>query len=430
MDGQDRMTYPLADVRVLDLGMFMAGPLAGRFLGEMGAEVIKVEAGSRPDPLRFQARDIYPGGDPGERPWNRSGMINERNRSKLGLSLDLKFPEGRAIFLDLVRISDVVLENFRTGVLDSYDLGYESLRRANPSIIQVSLTSQGAFGPEAAFGSAGATLEYMSGLMSITGYPGDWPDFSGPNLPDFLTPYSAVGLTVAALLYRRRTGKGVWIDLAQRELAVAAIGDVVMDYSMNGRVQEPVANRHSRYAPHGVFRCAGEDRWVALAVRDDDEWKGLCAVIGRPDLGCDPTFSTAEARHQNQEDLTPIIEAWTSLRSPKAAMEELQDQGIPAGAVLKAGDLYGDPHLRARGFYDTVDDPDGGTFEYPGRPWKFSRSVVDNRSPTPLFGEHTRHVCQDILGMPEARVTSLVEQRVLAREPSVIYQAVPKDEGS
>ena len=420
--------YMLRDIRVLDLGMFMAGPLTGRFLGEMGVEVIKVEAGSRPDPLRFQARDIYPGGEPGERPWNRSGMINERNRSKLGLSLDLKYPEGREIFLDLVRISDVVLENFRTGVLDSYDLGYESLRRTNPSIIQVSLTSQGAFGPEASFGSAGATLEYMSGLMSITGYPGDWPDFSGPNLPDFLTPYSAVGLTVAALLYRRRTGKGVWVDLAQREVAVAAIGDVVMDYTMNQRCQQPMANRHATHAPHGVFRCAGEDRWVALAVRDDDEWGRLCSVLGRQELGYDPRFVTREARHQNQDELTPVIEEWTSRRSPTEAMEALQARGIPAGAVLNAGDLYRDPHLRERGFFDTVDDPDGGTFEYPGRPWKFSHSSVDNRSPTPLFGEHTRHICEDIMGIPEARLNNLVEQGVLATEPSVIYQAVPTSE--
>ena len=420
------MSFPLAHVRVLDLGMFMAGPLAGRFLGEMGAEVIKVEAGSRPDPLRFQARDIYPGGEPGERPWNRSGMINERNRSKLGLSLDLKFPEGREIFLDLVRISDVVLENFRAGVMDSYDLGYDSLRRVNPSIIQVSLTSQGAFGPEAAFGSAGATLEYMSGLMSITGYPGDWPDFSGPNLPDFLTPYSAVGLTVAALLYRRRTGRGVWIDLAQRELAVAAIGDVVMDYSMNRRVQQPMANRHAKHAPHGVFRCAGDDRWVALAVRDDEEWRNLCGVIGKPELASDPRFDTASARHRNQEELTPFIEAWTSLRSPTVAMEELQRNGVPAGAVLKADGLYRDPHLRAKGFYDAVDDPDGGAFEYPGRPWRFSRSTVEHRSASPRFGEHTRHVCQDVLGIPEARVTDLVERGVLAKEPTVIYQAAPQ----
>jgi benzylsuccinate CoA-transferase BbsF subunit len=270
----------------------------------------------------------------------------------------------------------------------------------------------------------------MSGLMSITGYPGDWPDFSGPNLPDFLTPYSAVGLTVAALLYRRRTGKGVWIDLAQRELAVAAIGDVVMDYSMNQRVLQPMANRHSRYAPHGVFRCAGDDRWVALAVRDDAEWGRLCSVIGRPDLGHDPRFATAEARRQNQDELTPFIEGWTSLRSPTAAMEEMQLQGIPAGAVLKAGDLYRDPHLRERGFYDTVDDPDGGTFEYPGRPWKFSRSSVDHRSSAPRFGEDTRYICQDILGIPEAHLTTLVERGVLAREPSVIYQAVPKGESA
>ena len=415
----------LRNVRILDLGMFMAGPLTGRLLGEMGAEAIKIEAGSRPDPLRFQARDIFPGGEPGDRPWNRSGMINERNRSKLGLSLDLKYPEGKDIFLDLVRISDVVLENFRTGVMDSYDLGYERLRRTNPSIIQVSLTSQGAFGPEASFGSAGATLEYMSGLMSITGYPGDWPDFSGPNLPDFLTPYSAFGLTVAALLYRRRTGKGVWIDLAQRELAVAAIGDVVMDYSMNGRCQPPMANRHLKHAPHGVFRCTGRDRWVAIAVRNDDEWGRLCRVMGRTELGFDARFATEDARREHQEELSPIIEEWTALHSPRDAMGMLQAEGIPAGAVLNAEEMYRDPHLRHRGFFDTVDDPDGGTFEYPGRPWKFSYSEVENRSPTPLFGEHTDYICRDVLGISQERVDSLAEQGVLARNPTAIYQAAP-----
>ena len=390
---------PLNGIRVLDMGMFMAGPLTGRLLGDMGAEVIKVEAGSRPDPLRLQARDIYPRGEPGERPWNRSGMINERNRSKMGLSLDLKYPEGRDIFLELVKVSDLVLENFRIGVMSSYGLDFPKLQQVNPTIVQLSLTSQGSEGPEAHFGSAGGTLEYMSGLMSITGYEGDWPDFSGPNLPDFLAAYMGLGLAVAALRHRRRMGRGVWVDLSQRELAVCAIGDVMMDYTMNRRSSSPIANRHEKYAPHGTFRCKGDDRWVTIAVRNDEEWMRLCQVIGRPDQANDPRFADAGQRLKHQKELDPIVEEWTTMRSPLEAMNELQDAGVPAGAVLNAVEMYEDPHLRARDFFDQVEEPDAGTFEYPGRPWRFSRSEIGNSSAAPLFGEHTAYLCQELLGV-------------------------------
>ena len=408
----------LDGIRVLDLGMFMAGPLAGRFLGEMGAQVIKIESGSRPDPLRFQARDIFPGGEPGERPWNRSGMINERNRSKMGLSLDLRSGEGKEIFLDLVKVSDVILENFRIGVMAALGLDFASLQQANPTIVQVSLTSQGSTGPEAHFGSAGATLEYTSGLMSITGYPGDWPDFSGPNLPDFLAPYAALGLTVAALRHRRCTGCGVWLDLSQREAAVCTIGEAVMDYTMNGRVQAAAANRHSYYAPHGVFRCEGEDRWVTIAVRNDEEWGSLCRIISRQDLVGDPRFATALLRWENQEELRSTIEAWTGCHTPTVAMDELQAAGVPAGAVLNVAEMYDDPQFRAHDYFDEVHDPDAGTFRYPGRPWRYSRSQVGNRSPAPRFGEHTAYLCGELLGMSGGRVSGLVEQGVLAERPS------------
>lgn len=409
---------PLQGIRVLDFGMFWAGPFAGKWLADAGAEVIKIESPSHPDNLRILARDVYPDGDPGERSWNRSGMINERNRNKLGIALEMGTPEGRAIFRRLVAISDVVVHNFSTRVLANWGLEYEALRAINPQVVLASIYSQGAQGPESGFVSFGGTLEQLGGLTALHGYSGEMSGALTLQLPDPFGGAMAAALIVAALRRRHLTGEGSYIDISQRENVTAFLGPLLLDYQMNARVPAPQGNRDPRMAPHGVYRCTGDDAWVALAVRDETDWANLCQALGRPDLTKDPRFVGMDARQEHLAELDAIIGEWASPLDKHEAMGVLRRWDIPAAAVTNAQDLYADPHLAARGFWETIEDPDAGVHRYPGRPFKLSRTPLSTRRPTPTLGQHNEYVLKDLLGLSEKEVSQLSASGVIGMEPT------------
>jgi crotonobetainyl-CoA:carnitine CoA-transferase CaiB-like acyl-CoA transferase len=413
---------PLTGVRVLDLGIYQSAPYCGRLLGDAGAEVIKVESTRRPDPLRLQARGLYPGGDPGEHHWNRSAMVNDRNRSKLGITLDLTTEAGRSLFRRLVSISDVVLENFSTRVMGGFGLDYRALARINPGIVMISIGSQGRTGPEAHYVSFGTTLEQTGGLMGITGYPDTATGFSGVAYPDSLAGLLSAGLAMAALRRRARTGEGAYIDLSQRELTTAAIGEAVMECTITGRLPGPQGNRESHCAPQGAYRCRGDDRWVALSIINGGQWRALCAVLDRPDLADDPRFTSLAGRHQHHDLLDTAIEAWTCTRDRDAAARALQAAGIPAGAVLTAEELFKDPHLLARGFFEEVEDRQAGRHRYPGRPWRLDGTPLSTRRPAPALGEHNERILCDYLGLGDAALTELTRNCVIGIEPLPLLQ--------
>ncbi len=411
-------TRPLAGIRVLDLGMFWSGPFAGKLLGDAGAEVIKIESPSHPDNLRILARGVYPDGEPGERPWNRSGMINERNRNKLGLALELGTEEGRTILRELVAISDVVIENFSTKVLASWDLDYEHLRTLNPRIVLCSIYSQGGSGPESGFVSFGGTLEQVGGLTNLTGYPGELPGVFTVQLPDPLGGAIAVGLVVAALRQREHTGKGRHIDLSQRENVTTLLGDFLLDYQMNGRLGEPRGNRDPRFVPQGCYPCDGEDAWVTISVANDDEWGRLSRAIGQPGLIDDARFRTLLARQEHHDQLDEILASWTRSRGKHAATEILQNWGVRAGAVNNAADLYADPQLREHAFWEQVPDPDAGVHEYPGAPMRLERTPLESRVPTPTLGQHNDYVLGELLGKSGVEVADLAQRGIIGSEPT------------
>ena len=411
------MQSGLTGVRVLDLGMFLAGPYCGKLLADMGAQVIKIESAHHPDPLRENARGIFPNADPGERPWNRSGMINDRNRGKLGITLDLAHPEGRRTFLQLVAISDVVLENFRVGAMDNLGLGYEELRRINPNIVLASLTSQGSTGPERSYRSYGPVIAQLSGLMSITGYPDDDRPVLPIAIPDCLASFLAVGLIGSALLWRRRSGEGVHIDLSQRETTSSAIGEYLMDYSINGREPGVEGNARPPSAPCGVFRCSGPNDWIAIAVRSSAEWKGFCHAIDRDDLKDHPNYATPQMRWTHREELKELIEGWTSDQEKYQAMRRFQAAGVPSGVVANSRDLYGDPQLAARGLFEMSHHPEAGTHTYPGRPWKMVHTAHTVPGPAPCLGEHNNYVYQELLGLSDPYLADLREVGTIASEP-------------
>lgn len=411
---------PLDGVRVLDLGMYFAGPLCGALLGDMGAEVIKIESPRRPDPLRLQARGLFPGGDPGPDPWNRSGMVNERNRNKLGLSLDLTVSEGRAIVLRLVAISDVVLENFSAGVLGRLDLGYPAISAINPRIILASLASQGLTGPERDYVSFGPVLEEISGLAGVTGYPGADPRTytAGLAFPDPLGGAMGAAAILSALVERQRTGQGAHIDLSQRQAASMTVGEFLLDYAMNGRVPAPLGNRHPVYAPQGCYACTGSDRWVTITVHDDAAWQRLCAAMERPDLARDPRYAHAHRRYEAQDDLDEEISCWTRTQDPETVTARLQALDIAAAPVLSAADMFAHPQYRARDFWEPVQHAAAGEHAYRRGPIRLERTPVRSRRPAPLLGEHTADLLSLLLGMDAAAVEELELRGITGTTPS------------
>jgi crotonobetainyl-CoA:carnitine CoA-transferase CaiB-like acyl-CoA transferase len=423
----------LAGLRILDLTQVAVGPYATLLLGFMGAEVIKVESCSRMDISRGPARPtpggdgLYPGGDPGERPWERTGHYVHRNGNKRSLTLDLATAPGKALFLKLVPLCDVLIENYRASVMDRLGLGYAVLAQANPQLIYVKISSQGATGPERDYGSLGSTLEQTAGLASITGYEDGIPLMTNETYPDPVVGLLAVGALLAALRRRRQTGKGTFIDLSQREVTVAMLGEYVVDYSLTGRVPAPMGNRHPQRAPQGVYPCQGDDMWVAVSVGSEAEWQGLCRAIGQPHLAQDPRFATVLARRTHQAELDQLLASWTQEREHYQAMHLLQAHGVPAGAVLKGGEILVDPHLEARGFWDVVTHPEAGPYKQVSTPWHLSKSPRRSTLPAPSLGKHNRYVLGDLLGLSEQEMTDLEAQGIIGTRPLDAVAEPPSD---
>ena len=414
----------LDGLRVLDLTQVAAGPYSTMLLAFMGAEVIKVESCSRMDINRGRARPapgdtrVYPGGVPGERPWNRAAHHVHRNINKLSVTLDLSAPRGKELFLDLARICDVLVENYRASVMDRLGLGYDAVSQANPQLIYVKISSQGDSGPERDYGSLGSTLEQTAGLASVTGYEGGPPLMTNETYPDPVVGILAFGALMAALRQRRATGRGCLVDLSQREVTSMLLGEAFLDYSANGRVAGTMGNRHWVMSPHGVYPCLGDDMWAAISVSAEDEWLGLCRCIGQPQLASDSRFQDRESRRRNQAELDQIISTWTLEKEHYQVMHMLQAHGVPAGAVLKANETLADPHLEDRGFWDVVDHPEAGTYKQTTTPWILSKNPRLPAIAAAGLGEHNFQVFNGLLGLSPGEIDDLVESGIAGYTPS------------
>jgi crotonobetainyl-CoA:carnitine CoA-transferase CaiB-like acyl-CoA transferase len=366
---------PLSGIRVLDLTTGWAGPYAGRLLGDMGAEVIKIEPVRDRDVTR--SSDL-PGGD-GEKGHNRSGYFNHLNRNKLGCTLELSHARGREPFLKLVALSDAVIEDH--GAMEDLRLSYEALRQARPDIVLVSISVRGKDGPQAGISAAAALC--------------------------------------AALLYRRRTGRGRWVEVAQRESMASLMGELFVGFSMNRRQPPLLGNRHRSMAPHGCYPCAGppEAGWLAIAVASDSEFAALCRVMGRAELAADPRFADVVSRYRHQHELDEVISAWTKGKTPQEAAPALQGAGVAASPVASVADLMEDPHLRARGFFEKTAHPEAGVRDMEGVPWRLSLTPAHVRLNAPCFGEHNDYVFRHLLGLSTEEVADLERQGVTGREP-------------
>ena len=414
---------PLKNYRVLDLSRIWAGPYCTKLFADMGAEIIKMESLSVYDSHRGPvnpAKGIaaYPDGEPGDEPWNRNGWFNCLHMSKYGVTLELTKDEGRRVFERLVSISDVVIENFRQGSLERLGYTSEEVRKHRPDLIYVSMPAFGNTGPWKGYLGYGSGQEQLSGMAHMTGYRGEGPMKSGINHGDPITGSHAAGVLMAALRHRRRTGKGMYIDVSQQESSVALMGPEVLAYQMTGQEPERRGNRSGWYAPANSYRCAGEDRWVTIAAPNQDQWRSLAQAMDADGLADDPRFATKEARRENHDDLDRIISEWTIGLEAYDLTRKLQRLGVPAGPVLRGPDLLQDAHYKDRGTFVTVDHPQVGPKQYPGIPWKMSATPGVVRWPSPTLGQHNREVYGELLGLNGLEIDQLDQTGVIGTKPT------------
>ncbi len=398
---------PLSGVRVLDFSQAVAGPVLTQMLGAFGAEVIKVESESHQQ--RGRTRE---GMDP-RIVMQQRVTFADMNRNKRSITVNMGTQEGRRVIRQLIPHCDVVVENFSPRVMDRWDLGYKGLKKLRDDIIMVRLPGFGLSGPYRDYVGLAAVAMGVTGMYHLWSYP-DADEPAGPPVwaPDYLSAaFGAVAL-LAALRHRGMTGEGQMIELSQMDATAYVMGSAYLEYFVNGRKQEPVGNGHLQFAPHGVYLCMGEDRWCAIAVTTDEEWRALVEVMGSPEWGMEPGFATSEGRLRERERLDKNIGRWTQTRTRGEVMELLQRAGVPAAAVQDGADLFADAHLRARGFMKTVEHPSTGAIEYPDVPLRLWES------PGRLdwwheMGQDNGYVFGEILGMGEAEIAALEEAGVL-----------------
>ncbi len=402
------MNGPLTGIRVCDFTWVWAGPFCTLQLAHMGAEVIRIESARRICILRNLPP--WAEGQPGI---NRSGYFNQYNQGKKSITLDLSKPEGVQLAKRLVAISDVAAENFAAGVIDRLGLGYEALREVKPDIIMISMSGYGRTGPEAGYVSYGPAQVPLSGLSSLTGYAGWPPMHVGISYGDPTAGLHAAFALLAALLYRERTGEGQYIDMSQWESTMVVIGEGIMDYTMNGTQPPRMGNRVPHMAPHGVFRCAGEDRWVSIACGSDAEFEALARVIGHPELASDPRFRTLADRKAHEDELESIVEAWTSARDPFEVTRLLQAARVAAFPPLMNRELAEDPHLNQRGFFVEKEHPEVGVRQHVGIPWRMSETPCQVTRAAPVLGQDNDYVYGELLGLSSAQIADLKAREVI-----------------
>ena len=409
---------PLQGVRVVEMGQLIAIPFAIKMLADMGAQVIRLESAGRLESYRSDS--VYRNEIHGEF-WNRGANFYEQNRNKLGITLDLSRPEGRELLLRLIAISDVFAENFTPRVIKNFGLEYEQLRRVKPDIIMVSSTGYGFSGPWANFGATGPATEGASGLAYTTGYKDGPPVMAEIPYVDYTAGEHTVFAVMAALMHRLGSGRGQFIDVSQMQAAAATIPEALLDFAANGRDPVRIGNADPVMSPHGCYPCAGEDRWIAVAVSDDAQWQGLCRVLGRPDWAADGRFSGSLGRQRQREELDRMLAGATASWDARRLMAALQAAGVPAGAVLDSKDLLFDPHLRERRFYEVVrHHPSTGMppLPYAGRPWRLSATPAVAPRAAPLMGEHNDFVLRELLGLTNSEVAWLESEGVIASAPA------------
>lgn len=412
---------PLEGVRVLDVTVVWAGPHCTQLLAEWGAEVIRVEPlqhiqpntrGAETRVTRAAAEagrgtglllaHTYPDRDPGERPWNRLPAFNSHANSKRSVTLDVMEPGGIEVFERLVAVSDILVENNAPDTIERAGITYEHLSQVNPRLIMLRISAYGLSGPYKYYRSFGTHIEAAIGHHYIRGYP----DLDASMTGDAYTADAAGGVQGAfavllALRHLRRTGKGQMIELSLAENFLPYLGEAVLDYTMNGRVRQPQGNQHPSHAPHGVYPCLGEDRWIAIDVGSDAEWAAFCRVLTMPSWLDDPRFATTLSRWRNRGVLDQLIAERTGGEDAFDLFHRCQAAGVVAGPVQNEADVYACPQLEARGFFQRMNHPEAGEHLYPGLNLRMVETPNGFRRPAPRLGEDNDYVYHELLDLSD-----------------------------
>ena len=404
------MSGPLSGIRILDLTHVWAGPLAVRFLSDLGAEVVKIEApyGRGPQTAAYSPLGGWMSGDPGDEPWNRNALFTKLHRNRRSLCLDLKQESAREVFLQLVAIADVLVENFSAHAMANMGLPDTTLRQANPNLINVSMPGFGSTGPYCNRVAFGPIVEPMSGLTTMLGYSAQEPRNSAMALMDPIGGTSAAAAITRALRHRRETGKGCRVELSLHEGGVSYSGPWLIDEQL-GNAPTCIGNRHPGMAPHGVFRCRGDDHWIAIACQDDDAWRRLAIDTGAGD----PDWKL-ETRQANADEIEAALSAWSAERSRESAVSHLQTLGVAAGAVNTTPDMLNDEQVIHRGFfvpYERFNTP------MPGNAAHMAGIDPSSWRACPRLGENNAEVLTDWLDLPASQIAELEANGVLLDKP-------------
>ncbi len=397
----------LNDVRVIDFGQGAIDPVMSSYLADFGAEVIKVESYTRMDFIRGATFHE------GKRDPDRNLTFNRYNQNKLSALINLKEPRGIELAKKLVSKGDVVTENFTVGTFERLGLGYDVLRKVKPDIIMLSSSFGGRTGPYKDFRGQGSVIGAMQGLDELTGWPDREPVSPGTAFPDHYMPWMYAIIVIAALEYRRQTGKGQFIDGSSFEGGLDILDTAVTDYVVNGRALTRRGNRHPSASPHGVYRCLGEDRWCAISVFGDKEWQSFCRVLGNPPWAAEKRFTTLLGRLEHAEELDLLVQEWTSKQIAEDVMLKLQRAGIAAGVAANAKDVYEDPQLAHRKHFWDTDEPGMETFTFEAPAALLSKTPASLQRRAPFMGEHNDYVFRELMGLSEGEYTKLVEEKVI-----------------
>jgi crotonobetainyl-CoA:carnitine CoA-transferase CaiB-like acyl-CoA transferase len=398
---------PLEGVKVADFTWVWTGPTTTKVLADFGATVVRIESNKRLGVWRitppFKDDVVGP---------NRGGVFNSINTGKMSVTIDLAHPKGKELAKKFVAWADIVTDNFAGGAMERMGLGYEVLKEIKPDIIMMSSALMGQTGPWHDSPGYGDQLSAISGLHEIAGWPDRIPGEIG-FYTDFIAPRFNALTILAALDYRRRTGKGQYLDIAQHQGGVQYVGPILLDYVVNKRIATRQGNKDPYAAPHGNYQCQGDDRWCAIAVFTEEEWQSFCDVMGNPAWTNDPKFATLEKRKENEEELDSLVQEWTINQTDEDVMLKLQAAGISAGRVGTTEDqMENDPQLKFRNFYQEREHPELGKYRPPRQPCVLSKTPCEIRR-APLLGEHTEYAFKEILGMTDEEIEEYVVEGVI-----------------
>lgn len=408
-DSNEKTALPLEGIRVLDFGQFVAVPFAARWLAALGADVILVESQFNPRIGRagLAGADSVPGR-------NRIAAFNKLFQGQRSISLNLQTQKAREIVHDLARISDVIVDNYSTGMMSRWGLAYEDIREINPRLISVSLGAFGRTGPLKNYTGLHSIINAVSGLGEVTGYPGGHGRLLGPFYPDVISSAFVTAAVLAALHHREKTGQGEFVDVSMAECLMTLLMEPLLKMTGSGKEVRREGSRHPSFAPYGIYQSQGDDEWVAITVRTPTEWQAFCKILGREEWILDSRYSDANARKENQDDLDKVIKTWARERTKYEVADLLRKEGVPAAPCLAPWEVSEDPHLDSTGSIAAFDHPEVGPRRTPSLPWRFDGQVLKPLRAAPLELQHTPAILHDLLGMTYDEIGDLVHENVLA----------------